>query len=141
MKAHPASIHLRSVCTMGNQSVSQRLLLYSAVSCFSRIVSEKHAAERQIGEILPHTMRRSRICSFAGQKNPGLRRVKSYRLLCFPVFLLRQPSAEESAFKQGNDEEEDIRENDEDEGRNQDAGILLPAAGSFTDMVPHAGQL
>ena len=58
-----------------------------------------------------------------------------------PRLLSGQPSPEESALKQRNDDKEDIREHDKYEGRDQDPCILLPEEAPLADRPAHSGQI
>ena len=59
----------------------------------------------------------------------------------FLIRLLRQPAPEQPAFKERDDEKEDVGEEDKDERGNQNAGILLAAEGSPADMDAHADAI
>ena len=64
-----------------------------------------------------------------------------FQILGAFVFFFLEPAPEQSPFKQGNDDEEDIREQNKNEGRNQDTGIFLAAEASFADKAAHSGKI
>lgn len=59
----------------------------------------------------------------------------------FPECFFCQPATEESPFKQGNNDKENVRKKDKDERRDQDPGVFLPGHGSFTDKGAHARKI